>query len=109
MNFLTTLGLVFVFGSFVQANTDVLDLNNQNIEYVAKSQTPNPEMLEEIFPEEYVKAHEGLKSNDEVQEEIGSIKVQEEVRQSTVSGGSKRDQRAVHTWMGVFLLFTFLP
>merc|ERR1712130_449437 len=97
MNFLTTLSLVFVFGSFVQANTDVLDLNNQNIEYVAKSQTPNPEILEEIFPEEYVKAHEGIKSND---------KVQEEVRQSTVSGGSKIDQRAVHTWMGAFLLFT---
>ena len=96
----TLLGLVFVFASWslVQANTDVFDLNNQTIEYAAKSQTPDPEMLEEIFPEEYMKAHSQVKNFDEFQTE--------ELRHE-VSGGGRRDG-GVHTWMGVFFLFTLL-
>lgn len=95
MNFPTLLSLVFVFGSssFVQANTDVFDPNNQTIEYVAKTHEPDQEMLEEIFPEEYIKAHLGVKNFDEVAAEVSS--------------GGTRD-RGVHLCMGIFVLFTLL-
>ena len=95
MNFPTLLSLVFVFGSWsiVQANTDVFDPNNQTIEYVAKTYEPDQEMLEEIFPEEYIKAHLGVKNFDEVAAEVSS--------------GDTRD-RGVHLCMGVLFLFTLL-
>ena len=95
MNFPTLLGLVFVFASrsLVQANSDVLDPSNQNIEYTAKSHEPDPQMLEEIFPEEYIKAHLGVKNFDEVAAEVSS--------------GGTRD-RGVHLCMGIFVLFTLL-
>ena len=75
-------------------------------------------MLEEIFPEEYVKAHSGVKSVDEFQEEelqaeelqgeeVQAKEVQGEEVRDEVSGGGKRD-RAVLTWFGVFFLFTLL-
>ena len=125
MNFLAILGLVFVFASWslVQAYTELFDPNNQNIEYVAKSHEPDPHMLEEIFPEEYVKAHSGVKSVDEFQEEelqaeelkaeelqgeeVQAKEVQGEEVRDEVSGGGRRD-RAVLTWFGVFFLFTLL-
>ena len=125
MNFLAILGLVFVFASWslVQAYTELFDPNNQNIEYVAKSHEPDPHMLEEIFPEEYVKAHSGVKSVDEFQEEelqaeelqaeelqgeeVQGEEVQEEEVQHEVSGGGRGDH-GVLTWIGVFFLFTLL-
>ena len=120
MNFLTLLGLVLVFASWslVQAYTELFDPNNQNIEYVAKSHEPDPHMLEEIFPEEYVKAHSGVKSVDEFQEEelqaeelqaaeVQAEEVQAKEVQHEVSGGGRGD-RSVLTWIGVFFLFTLL-
>ena len=101
MNF-HLLVIVFSSSTFVQAETaDVLDLNNQIIEYSAKSHELDPEMVEEIFPEEYIKAHLGLKSDDQVRDD--------EIKHDEVSGGGTRD-RGVHTWIGVFLplLFTLL-
>merc|ERR1712037_952944 len=118
MNFPALLGLVFVFASWslVQAYTELFDPNNQNIEYVAKSHEPDPHMLEEIFPEEYVKAHSGVKSVDELQaeelqaeelqgEELQGEEVQEEEVQHEASGGGRGD-RCVLTWIGVFFLLT---
>ena len=97
MNFLLFLCLVFGSTSLnlVQANTDVL--NSQNVKYEARSHELDPEILEEIFPEDYIKAHLGVKSDDEVREDL----------QHEVSGGDARD-RGVHTWIGVFFLFTLL-
>ena len=91
--------LVIVFSSFVQADNV---FNNQVIEYSAKSHELDPEMVEEIFPEEYIKAHLGLKSDDQVRDE--------EVSDDKVSGGGTTSDRGVHTWIGVFvpLLFTLL-
>ena len=120
MNFLAILGLVFVFASWslVQAYTELFDPNNQNIEYVAKSHEPDPHMLEEIFPEEYVKAHSGVKSVDEFQEEelqaeelqaeeVQAEEVQAKEVRHEVSGGGRGDH-GVLTWIGVFFLFTLL-
>merc|ERR1711934_1278308 len=109
MNFPALLGLVFVFASWslVQADIDAFGPNNQNIEYVAKSHEPDPHMLEEIFPEEYVKAHTGVKTVDEVQEEelqaeeLQAAEVQAKEVQHEVSGGGRGD-RSVLTWIGVF-------
>merc|ERR1711971_256439 len=97
MNF-RLLVIVFSSSSFVQADV----FNNQVIEYSAKSHELDPEMVEEIFPEEYIKAHLGLKSDDQVRDE--------EVRHDEVSGGGTTSDRGVHTWIGVFLplLFTLL-
>ena len=93
MNF-HLLVIVFSSSTFVQADTaDVLDLNNQIIEYSAKSHELDPEMVEEIFPEEYIKAHLGVKNFDEVAAEVSS--------------GGTRD-RGVHLCMGIFVLFTLL-
>ena len=85
-------------------------------------------MLEEIFPEEYVKAHSGVKSVDEFQEEelqaeelqaeelqgeelqgeeVQAKEVQGEEVRDEVSGGGRGDH-AVLTWIGVFFLFTLL-
>ena len=83
--------LVIVFSSFVQADL----FNNQVIEYSAKSHELDPEMVEEIFPEEYIKAHLGLKSDDQVRDE--------EVKYDEVSGGGTTSERGVHTLIGVFL------
>ena len=83
--------LVIVFSSFVQADL----FNNQVIEYSAKSHELDPEMVEEIFPEEYIKAHLGLKSDDQVRDE--------EVRDDEVSGGGTTSVCGFQTWIGVFL------
>ena len=112
MNFLLLLNIIIV------ANTvDVFDFNTtQNINYTAINiNFTFPEMLEEIFPEEYMKAHLELKSDDEVREEArGGVtdKSEAEVKEGVsgviqkgvkgeVSGGGGRD---LGSWTGVLLL-----
>ena len=113
MSFLLICSIFTFLGSsvLVQADSEVLDFfgKSQNISYTAENHTLDPELEEDIFPEEYIRSHLGIKSavhlesnNDGAQ---GSGEIEEEVTEVVPqSGGNARNQGGV-LWIGALLPF----
>ena len=111
MSFLLICSIFTFLGSsvLVQADSEVLDFidKSQNISYTAENHTLDPELEEDIFPEEYIRSHLGIKSalhlesdNDGAQ---GSGEIEEEVTEVVPqSGGDARNQGVV-LWIGALL------
>ena len=95
----------------VQADSEVLDFidKSQNISYTAENHSLDPELEEEIFPEEYIRSHLGIKSAVELKSDNdaaqGSGEIEEEVTEVVPqSGGDARNQGVV-LWIGALLPF----
>ena len=113
MSFLLICSTFAFLGSsvLVQADSEVLDFidKSQNISYTAENHSLDPELEEEIFPEEYIRSHLGIKSalhlesdNDGAQ---GSGEIEEEVTEVVpLSGGDARNHGVV-LWIGALLPF----
>ena len=95
----------------VQADSEVLDFidKSENISYTAENHTLDPELEEEIFPEEYIRSHLGIKSalhlesdNDGAQ---GSGEIEEEVTEVVPQSGGDARNKSVVLWIGAFLPF----
>ena len=113
MSFLLICSIFTFLGSsvLVQADSEVLNFidKSQNISYTAENHTLDPELEDDIFPEEYIRSHLGIKSavhlesnNDGAQ---GSGEIEEEVTEVVPqSGGNARNQGVV-LWIGALLPF----
>ena len=113
MSFLLICSIFTFLGSsvLVQADSEVLDFidKSQNISYTAENHTLDPELEEEIFPEEYIRSHLGIKSAVELKSDNdaaqGSGEIEEEVTEVVPqSGGDARNQGVV-LWIGALLPF----
>ena len=113
MSFLLIYSIFTFLGSsvLVQADSEVLDFidKSQNISYTAENHTLDPELEEEIFPEEYIRSHLGIKSAVELKSDNdaaqGSGEIEEEVTEVVPqSGGDARNQGVV-LWIGALLPF----
>ena len=113
MSFLLIYSIFTFLGSsvLVQADSEVLDFidKSQNISYTAENLTLDPELEEEIFPEEYIRSHLGIKSAVELKSDNdaaqGSGEIEEEVTEVVPqSGGDARNQGVV-LWIGALLPF----
>ena len=113
MSFLLICSIFTFLGSsvLVQADSEVLDFidKSQNISYTAENHSLDPELEEEIFPEEYIRSHLGIKSAVELKSDNdgaqGSGEIEEEVTEVVPqSGGDARNQGVV-LWIGALLPF----
>ena len=113
MSFLLIYSIFTFLGSsvLVQADSEVLDFidKSQNISYTAENHSLDPELEEEIFPEEYIRSHLGIKSAVELKSDNdaaqGSGEIEEEVTEVVPqSGGDARNQGVV-LWIGALLPF----
>ena len=111
MSFLLICSIFTFLGSsvLVQADSEVLDFidKSQNISYTAENLTLDPELEEEIFPEEYIRSHLGIKSalhlesdNDGAQ---GSGEIEEEVTEVVPQSGGDARNKSVVLWIGALL------
>ena len=113
MSFLLICSIFTFLGSsvLVQADSEVLNFidKSENISYTAENHTLDPELEDDIFPEEYIRSHLGIKSavhlesnNDGAQ---GSGEIEEEVTEVVLqSGGDARNQFVV-LWIEALLPF----
>ena len=113
MSFLLICSIFTFLGSsvLVQADSEVLDFidKSQNISYTAENLTLDPELEEEIFPEEYIRSHLGIKSAVELKSDNdaaqGSGEIEEEVTEVVPQSGGDARNQCVVLWIGAFLPF----
>ena len=108
MSFLLTCSILTFLGSsvLVQADSEVLDFidKSRNISYTAENHTLDPELEEEIFPEEYIRSHLGIKSALHLESEKGGAQGSGEIEEAPQSGGDARNKGVV-LWIGALLPF----
>ena len=113
MSFLLICSIFTFLGSsvLVQADSEVLNFidKSQNISYTAENHTLDPELEEDIFPEEYIRSHLGIKSafqlnsdNDGAQ---GSGEIEEEVTEVVLQSGCDARNQGVVLWIEALLPF----
>ena len=111
MTFLLICSIFTFLGSsvLVQADSEVLNFidKSQNISYTAENHTLDPELEEDIFPEEYIRSHLGIKSavhlesnNDGAQ---GSGEIEEEVTEVVPQSGGNAQNQGVVLWIGALV------